>query len=71
MIVHVEKAYHLVASNEVVDGAGARAKPKRPEYKFHKKPVRTKGKRGKADDSATYDGSAMRTGKHGGLVRVS
>lgn len=47
------------------------SKPKRPEYKFQKKPARTKGNRGKADDgSAVYDGQAFTTGRRGGLVRL-
>ena len=47
------------------------SKPKRPEYKFQKKPARTKGNRGKADDgNSTYDGQAFTTGRRGGLVRV-
>lgn len=47
------------------------SKPKRPEYKFQKKPARTKGNRGKADDgNAVYDGAAFTTGRRGGLVRV-
>ncbi|DBA95930.1 hypothetical protein WJX77_005491 [Trebouxia sp. C0004] len=48
------------------------SKPKRPEYKFQKKPARTKGNRGKADDgNAVYDGAAFTTGRRGGLVRTS
>ena len=48
------------------------SKPKRPEYKFQKKPARTKGNRGKADDgNAVYDGAAFTTGRRGGLVRVA
>ena len=55
---------------ESIQGRRAKAKPKRPEYKFHKKPARSKGTRGKADDGPLiYDGSAMKTGKHGGLLR--
>ena len=46
------------------------SKPKRPEYKFQKKAVRTKGNRGKADDTDSYDGAAFSTGRRGGLVRV-
>ena len=46
------------------------SKPKRPEYKFQKKPARTKGNRGKAEDgNAVYDGAAFTTGRRGGLVR--
>lgn len=52
-------------------GAAVESKPKRPEYKFQKKPARTKGNRGKADDgNAVYDGQAFTTGRRGGLVRV-
>ena len=48
------------------------SKPKRPEYKFQKKPARTKGNRRKADDgNAVYDGAAFTTGRRGGLVRTS
>lgn len=51
--------------------AVSESKPKRPEYKFQKKPARTKGNRGKADDGNTaYDGQAFTTGRRGGLVRV-
>lgn len=55
------------------DGAAVvESKPKRPEYKFQKKPARTKGNRGKADDgNAVYDGAAFTTGRRGGLVRTS
>ena len=57
---------HVLVSCAVVD-----SKPRRPDYKFQKKPVRTKGSRGKADDgTAVYDGAAFTTGKRGGLVRV-
>ena len=58
--------------NSRLNMAGGTDKPRRPDHKFHKKPARSKGNRGKADDKgAVYDGSAMRVGKHGGLVRVS
>jgi hypothetical protein len=47
-------------------------KPRRSEHKFHKKPARTKGNRGRAMDSgALYDGAAIMYGKRGGLVRVA
>jgi large subunit GTPase 1 len=56
---------------ESIRSADKPAKSKRPEYKFNKKPARTKGNRGKADDGGdAYDGSAFTTGKRGGLVRV-
>ena len=52
--------------------AEGKAKPRRAEHKFHKKAARSKGTRGKIDEGdVSYDGSAMRVGKHGGLVRVS
>ena len=54
-----------------MDDAVLESKPKRPEYKFQKKPARTKGNRGKANDgSAVYDGQAFTTGRRGGLVRL-
>ena len=47
------------------------SKPKRPEYKFQKKPARTKGNRDKADDgNAVYAGAAFTTGHRGGSVRL-
>ena len=55
----------------ITAAAGKPAKTKRPDYKFNKKPARTKGNRGKAeDDIAAYDGAAFTTGRRGGLVRV-
>ncbi|KAL3153855.1 hypothetical protein ABBQ32_013427 [Trebouxia sp. C0010 RCD-2024] len=63
------------ADRELIESMSAvqvsERKPKRPEYKFQKKPARTKGNRGKADDGNTaYDGQAFTTGRRGGLVRV-
>ena len=50
--------------------AGAR-RPRRPEYKLHKKEARSKGTRGRADDAAAaYDGAAVAHGRRGGLVRA-
>jgi hypothetical protein len=50
--------------------AGAR-RPRRPEYKLHKKEARSKGTRGRADDAAAaYDGAAVAYGRRGGLVRA-
>jgi large subunit GTPase 1 len=51
-------------------GIGQKAKPKRPEHKFHKKAARSKGTRGLQADAGGYDGAALSTGKKGGLVRV-
>lgn len=51
-------------------GIGSKAKPKRPDHKFHKKAARSKGSRGLAADAGGYDGAALTTGKKGGLVRV-
>ena len=64
------KAGHC-RSRYVSCNAAVGSKPKRPEYKFQKKPARTKGNRGKAEDGNTaYDGQAFTTGRRGGLVRV-
>lgn len=46
------------------------SKPKRPGYKFQKKKVRSKGNRGQALDAGIYDGSALATGKKGGMKRT-
>lgn len=46
-------------------------KQRRAEHKFHKKPARSKGSRGKAVDGGDYDGAAIMCGKRGGLVRVA
>lgn len=53
-----------------LDG-GSGAKQRRPQHKFHKKAARSKGSRGLAVDAGGYDGAALKTGKKGGLVRVS
>ena len=50
--------------------AAGQAKARRAEHKFHFKPSRSKGNRGLAVDTGTYDGSAVRCGKRAGLVRV-
>lgn len=47
-----------------------RSKQRRPEYKFQKKKVRSKGNRGQALDAGVYDGSALATGKKGGMKRT-
>lgn len=46
------------------------SKPRRPDYKFQKKKVRSKGNRGQALDAGIYDGSALATGKKGGMKRT-
>ena len=46
-------------------------KVRRAEHKFHKKPARSKGTRGKDMDRGDYDGAAIKCGKRGGLVRVA
>jgi len=71
MRVRLEHAFRVHVRR--CDGAAVvESKPKRPEYKFQKKPARTKGNRGKADDgNAVYDGAAFTTGRRGGLVRTS
>lgn len=52
-------------------GSGpAKAAPKRPDYKFHKKVQRSKGTRGQVKDGGGYDGAALTTGKKGGIVRI-
>ncbi len=59
------------------DAAQAAAAARRPAYKFHRRPARSKGSRGKADDGddmgtgSAWDGGALRTGKKGGLVRTA
>lgn len=55
-----------------LNSAGKGDKSKRPDYKFQKKAARTKGNRGRNDgDELEIDGSALRTGKKGGIVRVT
>jgi hypothetical protein len=56
---------------ESLNMAGGKAQPKRPEHKFHKKAVRSKGNRGQAQDGGGYDGAQLAYGKKGGVVRVA
>jgi large subunit GTPase 1 len=54
--------------------AASAAAARRPDYKFHRRPPRTKGRRGQAVDGEgepAWDGGALRTGKKGGLVRTA
>lgn len=51
-------------------GVGQEKKPKRPEYKMHKKAARTKGDRGKGIEVGLHlDGAGVVIGRRGGVVR--
>lgn len=85
----LEELEALAAAGEGEEGGGGGAGPaaavaataaaaaRRPAYKFHRRPARSKGTRGKAEygddmvSGAAWDGGALRTGKKGGLVRTA
>lgn len=50
---------------------GKKAKPVRPEYKFHRKAPRTKNRMDASKDAAVFDGAPLQQGKRGGLVKVT
>eukprot|EP00884_Botryococcus_braunii_P020481 jgi/Botrbrau1/7116/Bobra.0165s0133.1 len=62
----------LLAQHTALAGRRQEGKPRRPDYKFQKKPPRTKGRqRAGGFEEGVHDGAALPIGRKGGLMRVS